>query len=181
MRVTYTADDGSTFNAEADCKAYERVCSELASIFDSNSAATEQRIGFEQGFLMYLQNGFYSRECLIEYRLSLLRLAGLLNPEISLACVKAVDEHAGELEAVGMHESFSVHGENRRVDRLRVDKQGCSYGCDYGSDEWLAALDYPEKDRPEIVRNRKMALSINIGRPNARRIQKFRPNHSEGL
>jgi hypothetical protein len=181
MRTTYTADDGATFNTEAECRAYERVCIDLDSIFAPNSVDAEMRLGFERGFLMYLQNGFYSRESLIEYRLSLSRLAELLNPEISFACAEAVGDDAGEREVVDIRESSSGHGDNHRADRLRAGKQGCSYGCDYGSDEWLAALDYPEKVRPEVVRNRKIALRNDIGRPNAKRIQRFRPNHSEEL
>lgn len=37
----------------------------------------------------------------------------------------------------------------------------------YGSQEWLDALDYPEKDRQEVRRNRIKALSLGLGRPDA--------------
>ena len=42
-----------------------------------------------------------------------------------------------------------------------------SYGFEYGSEEWLEALDYPEQDREAVSRNRKMALKAGMGDPNA--------------
>ena len=38
---------------------------------------------------------------------------------------------------------------------------------EYGSQEWLDAIDYPDSDRAEVKRNRAKALRLVLGRPNA--------------
>jgi hypothetical protein len=53
-----------------------------------------------------------------------------------------------------------------------TDRETSSYGFEYGSQEWLEGLDYPEKDRAEISRNRKMALKAGVGRPGADQIKR---------
>jgi hypothetical protein len=40
---------------------------------------------------------------------------------------------------------------------------------EYGSKEWLDAIDYPEADRDEIRQNRAKALRLGFGRPDAQK------------
>ena len=38
---------------------------------------------------------------------------------------------------------------------------------EYGSQDWVDAVDYPESDRDEVRRNRSKALRLGLGRPDA--------------
>ena len=40
---------------------------------------------------------------------------------------------------------------------------------EYGSQDWLDALDFPEADRAEVKRNRARALRLGLGKPDAER------------
>lgn len=40
---------------------------------------------------------------------------------------------------------------------------------EYGSQDWLDAIDYPEADRAEVKRNRAKALRLGLGSPDAPR------------
>jgi hypothetical protein len=43
---------------------------------------------------------------------------------------------------------------------------------EYGSPEWLEALDFPVEERAEVKRNRAKALRLGMGKPDA---EKFPP------
>jgi hypothetical protein len=80
VKVTYTSEDGTTFESEEDCLAYEAASSSLKQIFKGNGCEAEKALGFEDGFLAYFSQGFYRLEDLMRYRRSFLRLAELLQP-----------------------------------------------------------------------------------------------------
>jgi hypothetical protein len=80
MKVTYTSEDGTTFEREEDCLAYEATSSVLKQIFEDTGSEAEKALGFEDGFLSYFLEGFYCLQVLMRYRRSFLRLAELLQP-----------------------------------------------------------------------------------------------------
>lgn len=91
MRVTYTAEDGTTFNTEEACIAYESmqdIIRHIAGPFtgDREWIDAEEHFGFQNGFITILGSGFSAKE-LMEYRQSILRLAEVLlirKPKIAL-------------------------------------------------------------------------------------------------
>ena len=82
MRVTFTADDGTTFDNEADCVAYEGVSDDIAAIYDTgNCQDPDAALGFQAGFSYSLKDGgFFSATEMMRFRRSFLRLAELLQP-----------------------------------------------------------------------------------------------------
>ena len=84
VKITYTADDGTTFEEEEACLLYERRAAVLSQLYDANTfdEDTEQALGFQPGFLMHIREfGFDRIQTLLRFRPSLLRLALLLDPE----------------------------------------------------------------------------------------------------
>ena len=81
MKITFTADDGTHFQTEEECRAYEAVSDEIASIWDCRKG-DPAKLGFQSGFIDRLTNGgFHSGTELMKYAPSLLRLAELLQPK----------------------------------------------------------------------------------------------------
>jgi hypothetical protein len=82
VKVTYTSEDGTTFEREEDCLAYEAVSANLKQIFEGSPSQAEETLGFEDGFLSYFSQGFFRLEDLMRYQRSFLRLAELLQPTV---------------------------------------------------------------------------------------------------
>ncbi len=87
MKVTYTADDGTTFSAEQDCRAYENVLQKVKPLYDfsvvemDNDSDGVDLLGFHVGFLKYLkQIGFGDVQTLMRHREDFHRLSDLLRP-----------------------------------------------------------------------------------------------------
>jgi len=81
MRLAFTADDGTNFETEGECLAYEGISADIACIYHRGVDDAEQQLRFQQGFCCYLtEGGFYDAQTLMKYRGSLLRLAVLLQP-----------------------------------------------------------------------------------------------------
>ena len=80
MKITFTADDGTHFQTEEDCRAYEAVSDEIACIWDCRKG-DPAKLGFQRHFTSHLTAGFGSGTELMKYAPSLLRLAELLQPK----------------------------------------------------------------------------------------------------
>ena len=82
MKVTFTADDGTTFDKEEDCVAYEGISDEVSLIYDTyNCSDPDAALGFQEGFSLLLkEHGWLCAADLMRFRRSFLRLAELLQP-----------------------------------------------------------------------------------------------------
>jgi hypothetical protein len=78
MKITFAAEDGTTFDSEEDCIAYENMEAQLRGFYQGK--ASEEELGLEPGFYEHLKNGFYMHSLLFQYRKSFIRLADLLRP-----------------------------------------------------------------------------------------------------
>ena len=80
MRITYTAEDGTTFDTEEECQEYEGVAEGVSQMYEDPSFEAEEALGFGDGFLLRLREGFMDERELMRYSRSFLRLAELLQP-----------------------------------------------------------------------------------------------------
>ena len=81
-KKTFTAEDGSVFDNEADLDLYQRLYDKTNTLFSSNeeNGSDQQILGFEKSFISKLtKEGFPDLKNLIIYRKQFKSLSDLIN------------------------------------------------------------------------------------------------------
>ena len=84
-KQVWQAEDGTTFETEEECVAYEKIASVLNDFFDDyRHEKAVDALGLQDGFGSLLQEAFFTPKMLVEYRASFQVLADLLNGRLNL-------------------------------------------------------------------------------------------------
>ena len=81
-KKSFTAEDGSVFDSQADLDLYQRLYDKTNSLFspDDENGSTQQILGFEKSFISKLtKEGFPDLKNLIIYRKQFKSLSDLIN------------------------------------------------------------------------------------------------------
>lgn len=83
MRTTYTAEDGTTFDSEDDCRQYEELSSAFSVVFDRMDTH-ELTLGFSEGFFFRIREVFVDPADLMKHRQGFIRMAELLTGRLQI-------------------------------------------------------------------------------------------------
>ena len=81
-KKSFTAEDGSVFDNQADLELYQRLYDKTKSLFspDNENVSSQQILGFEKSFISKLtKEGFPDLKTLIIYRKQFKSLSDLIN------------------------------------------------------------------------------------------------------
>ena len=84
-KQVWVAEDGSMFETEEKCVAYEKLAKHLDGLLESDEYYVDL-YGMQDGFTEMLSRTFYYSKILIEYRESFQKLVFLLNGKVMNDC-----------------------------------------------------------------------------------------------
>ncbi len=74
------ASDGTRFNSEESCRAYESTLDRLKPLYQESDSSLDKVLGFSQGFLELLKNtGFRDLKTLLKYKGDIQKLVELFD------------------------------------------------------------------------------------------------------
>ena len=83
-KQVWQSEDGSTFETEAECLAYEKLAPLLRDLVEGSGDQAQEALGMQPGFASTLQVGFYEAGRLMHFRKSFQRLSDVMHGRVKL-------------------------------------------------------------------------------------------------